>query len=356
MKNELALCLFLAVAACKSSPPEEKAPPLPRVRVVQAQVGPAERTLTVTGVLATPSGRDVKLAPLVPGRLARLLVSEGERVKAGQVLGEVETGPASDELQQAEATAREAASAARAAEAKRARTEVLVEHGVAARQDAEQDRSAEAAALAAEQRAQAAVELARRKVRRSELQAPFDGIVVAVFIRQGESVDGSSGQPVVEVAATDPLELRAFVTQAEAALLRSGMQATLLVEGLKDTRSGEVVMVSPSVDAQSGNVLVRVRFPNPTGELRPGGIGRARIVTGQEGSAVKLPSSALLPLEDGGLGVAIVEGGKVRGVPVTVLFEAEGQAAVQGALKGGESVIVEGGYSLPEGSEVEVVR
>lgn len=355
MKNELALCLCLAVAACKSSPPEESAPPLPRVRVVQARVGPAERTLTVTGVLAAPPGRDVKLGPLVPGRLSRLLVSEGERVRAGQVLGEVETGPASDELQQAEATAREAASAARAAEARRARTEVLVEHGVAARQDAEQDRSAEAAALASEQRAQAAIELARRKVRRSELQAPFDGIVVAVFIRQGESVDGS-GQPVVEVAATDPLELRAFVTQAEAARLHSGMRATLSVEELKDTRSGEVIMVSPSVDAQSGNVLVRSRFPNPAGDLRPGGIGRARIVTGQEGSAVKLPSSALLPLEDGGLGVAIVEGGKVRGLPVTALFEEEGQAVVQGALKGGESVIVEGGYSLPEGSAVEVVR
>jgi RND family efflux transporter MFP subunit len=325
------------------------------VRVAQVRWGRVARTVTATGVLAAPPGRDVKLGPLVPGRLSLLRVSEGDRVRAGQVLGEVETGPVSNELQQAEATARETEAAARAAESRRARTEVLVAHGVAARQDLEQDRSAEAAALAAEQRARAAVEQARRQVSRSELKAPFDGVVSTVFIRQGETVDGSS-QPVVEIAATDPLELRAFVTQGEAARIRPGMRATLTVEELADTREGEVVMVSPAIDAQSGNVLVRVRFPNPTGDLRLGGMGRAHIVTGEEDSAARIPASALLPQEDGGLGVALVEEGRVRGLPVVVLSEEAQQAVVQGALKGGENVIVEGGYSLPEGAEVEVVR
>lgn len=54
--------------------------------------------------------------------------------------------------------------------------------------------------------------------------------------------------------------------------------------------------------------------------------------------------------------MAVVEDGKVRGVPVTVWAEEEGQAAVRGPLKDGESVVVEGGYSLPDGAEVEVVR
>jgi membrane fusion protein (multidrug efflux system) len=134
------------------------------------------------------------------------------------------------------------------------------------------------------------------------------------------------------------------------------MRATLTAEGLADPRDGEVVMVSPAIDAQSGNVLVRIRFPNPSGELRLGGIGRAHIVTGEVGAAARLPVSALLPQEDGGLGVALVEEGRVRGVPVVVLSEDGQQAVIQGALKSGETVIVEGGYSLPEGAEVEVVR
>jgi RND family efflux transporter MFP subunit len=327
--------------------------------VALVQQGPTAQTVTAAGILAALPGRDVKLGPLVPGRLARLQVSEGDSVQAGQVLGEVETGPVSDELLQAEATTQEAKAATQAAESKRARTELLVEHGVAAREEAEQARAGEAAARAAEQRAQAALDLARRKVRYSELKAPFAGVVMTVFIRQGEAVDGT-GQPVVQVAAIDPLELRAFVTPAQAAGIRSGMRATLSVDGLPDPRTGEaageVIHVSPSIDAQSGNVLVRIRFPNPGAELRIGSLGRAQIITGEENGAVTVPSTALLPLEDGGLGVATIEAGKAHTVPVTVHSEEAGLAVVTGALKGGESVIVEGGYALPEGTGVEVVR
>jgi RND family efflux transporter MFP subunit len=357
MRNSLLVALLCAgaVAACKQAPTEEVAPPHPRVRVAPVQAGPAALSVTVAGVLAAPPGRDVKLAPLVPGRLARLLVTEGDSVRAGQVLGEVETGLVTDDLQQAEATARESEAAVQAAESKRTRTEVLVEHGVAAREESEQARSAEAAARAALQRSQAALDQARRKVGHSELKAPFNGVVTAVFIRQGETVDGT-GQPVVQIAAIDPLELRAFLPPAGATRIRPGMRATLSVEGLSDPPTGEVVQVSPSIDAQSGNVLVRLRFPNPAAVLRIGGLGRAHIITGEEKGAVTVPSSALLPLEDGGLGVALIEDGKVHSLSVLVHSEEGGQAVVQGALKGGESVIVEGGYSLPDGTEVEVVR
>ncbi|MFL5344043.1 MAG: efflux RND transporter periplasmic adaptor subunit [Hyalangium sp.] len=357
MRNSFLLSLLCAgaVVACKQAPPAEEAQPHPRVRVAQAQPGPAALSVTVAGVLAAPPGRDVKLAPLVPGRLARLLVTEGDSVRADQVLGEVETGPVTDELQQAEATARESEAAVQAAESKRTRTEVLVEHGVAAREEAEQARSAEAAARAALQRAQAALDQAHRKVRHSELKAPFNGVVTAVFIRQGETVDGA-GQPVLQVAAIDPLELRAFVAPAQAAQLRPGMRATLIVQGLSDAPAGEVIKVSPAIDAQSGNILVRVGFANPAAQLRIGSLGRARIITGEEKGAVTVPASALLPQEDGGLGVALVQEGKVHSLPVTVRSEEAGQAVVQGELKGGEALIVEGGYSLPDGAEVEVVR
>jgi RND family efflux transporter MFP subunit len=161
---------------------------------------------------------------------------------------------------------------------------------------------------------------------------------------------------VLQVAATDPLELRAFAAPELAARIRPGMRATLSADGSPEARAGEVVQVSPALDAQSGNALVRIRFSNPAEELRIGGVVRARVTTGEEQGVVTVPASALLPLGDGGLGVAIVEEGKVRGVPVVVRSEEEGQAVIQAELKGGERLIVEGGYSLPEGTEVEVVQ
>jgi membrane fusion protein (multidrug efflux system) len=313
------------------------------------------RGLRVEGLLSAPPGREVRLSPLVPGRLSLLRVAEGDRVRAGEVLAQVDTVNATAELQQAESSLREAASALEAAKEKRARTDVLAERGVAARQDAEQDRAAEAAARAAESRARGALELARRSLGRTALQAPFDGVVTAIGVRQGEMVEGG-GSPVVQVSATDPLELRAFVTQQEAAAVQPGQRATLTLDGLDGAREGEVAAVSPSVDPQSGEVLIRLRFANPRGELRLGATARAHIVVASLGSALAVPAAALLPQEDGGVAVARLADGRVHRVRVQVVSEDEGTAVVQGPLAVGEPVVVEGGYSLPDDAGVEVLR
>ncbi|NOK13205.1 efflux RND transporter periplasmic adaptor subunit [Corallococcus exercitus] len=357
MSPRLALlaCLFASGVGCQRTSPEEAAPPLPRVRVVPVAPGQAVRGLRVAGLLAAPPGREVRLSPRVPGRLSLLRVAEGDRVRAGEVLAQVDPLDATAELQQAEAALREASSALDAAREKRARTDVLAEHGVAARQDAEQDRSAEAAARATEARARSALELARRGMGRTSLQAPFDGVVTAIGVRQGELVEGAN-PPVVQVSATDPLELRAFVTQQEAAAVQPGQRATLTVDGLDGAREGEVAAVSPSVDPQSGNVLIRLRFANPRGELRLGATAKAHVVLASLGSALAVPSSALLPQEDGGLAVARLGDGRVHRVPVQVVSEDEGVAVVQGPLAVGEPVVVEGGYSLPDDAGVEVLR
>lgn len=356
MSPRLALlaCLLVFGTGCRRPPSEESAPPLPRVRVAPVALGQDVRGLWVTGVLSAPPGREVRLAPLVPGRLSLLHVSEGDRVRAGEVIAQVDTGPAIAELQQSEAALREATSALKAAREKRARTLFLVERGVAARQDAEQDQSAEAAARAAEVRARSALELARRGVRRTSLQAPFDGVVTTVWVRQGEMVDGST-PAVVQISATDPLELRAFVTQSQATLVAPGQRARLSVDGLAGAREGEVAAVAPAVDSQSGNVLVRLRFANPSGDLRLGGAARAHVVLEDLGPALSVPSSALLPLGDGGVGVARVEEGRVHTVPVRVASEDEGRAIIAGPLTVGAPVVVEGGYSLPDDAGVEVV-
>ncbi|MBF5045940.1 efflux RND transporter periplasmic adaptor subunit [Aggregicoccus sp. 17bor-14] len=363
-RRRLLPLLLLLALACKAPAPaaeEEASAPRPRVRVEQVKRGPVERTLRLPGALAPAPGRDVRLGALVAGRLARLDVAEGERVRAGQLLGVIEAGPSRDELQQAEAGLHEAGAAAEAAQAKRERTEALLARGIAARQDAEAARTDEATATAALRRARAEVDLARRKLARSELRAPFDGVVLSVSVAQGEAVEGN-GSPVLEVAAVDPLELRALLPPEQAALLRVGMPATLRAgspEAQAEAQAplgAQVVAVSPAADAASGHVLVRVRAANPAGALRPGLLGEALVRVGSEPDALSVPSSALLPSEDGGAALALVQEGKAHRVPVAVRFEQGGRAVVQGDVADGASVIVEGGYSLPEGSEVEVLK
>lgn len=353
------LCLLGALAACSKPAPEAEKPesaPRPKVRVAEAARGPVEREVVLRGIFTPLPGKDVKLAALSAGRVSRVLVAEGDSVKAGQVLAELEAGPALDELRQAEAGANEAQVALEAARAKSQRTEQLVHDGVAARQEAEQDRSAEAAARATLERARATLDTARRKVGFNQLRAPFDGVVLRILIRAGEAVDGT-GQPIVEVGAADPLELRGSLNPEEAAgvTLRAPARIRTPLAG-QPSLQGEVVAVAPAADPQSGNVGVRVRLPNPSGRLKLGAPGEAAIIVGHEANAVTVPVRALLPAEDStGTRVARLDGDKVRLVDVRVRYEQEGRAVVDEGLDGGERIVIEGGYSLPEGTEVELV-
>jgi RND family efflux transporter MFP subunit len=352
------ICLVGALAACKPRPEAEQASPAPRprVKVAPATRGPVEREAVIRGVFVPLPNKDVKLAALAPGRVSRLLVTEGDAIRAGQVLAELEAGPALDELRQAEASASESQVAVEAARARRERTEELVRHGVAARQDAEQDRSTEATAQAALERARATLETARRNVARGELRAPFDGVVLQLLVPQGGAVDGA-GQPILEVAAVDPLELRGTLNPEEASQVEVGAHSRVRsLPGGTSVAQGVVVAVAPATNPQSGNVGVRVRLPNPSGRFKLGAPGEAAIALGQEASAVTVPVRALLPGgEDGGARVATLDEDKVHLVDVQVRFEQGERAVLEGGLDGGESVVIEGGYSLPEGIEVERV-
>lgn len=341
-------------AACHKTEPAAK-PQYPRVHVERAALGAVDESVTLTGVLAAPPGRDIKLGSLVQGRLLRVTVAEGDSVKTGDTLAEVEAGTASDELNQAEATAREADAAAQAAEAKLNRSEDLLRQGAASAQDAEQARAAAVAAKSANIRAKAAVGLARRKLTRTAIKAPFDGVVVGVFFRGGETVDGN-GQPIVEIAAPDPLELRVSASPRQASGLRPGMRATVRVESLAIQRDAELFAVSPAADAATGNILVRLRAQNPDGALKLGMLARASIRIGHLESAVSVPRAAIVPAPDGGTAVVMAAEGVAKTVPVSVAFTTEGHVVIASGLDGGEEVITEGGYALPDGSHVEVVR
>ncbi|HET9753527.1 MAG TPA: efflux RND transporter periplasmic adaptor subunit, partial [Myxococcales bacterium] len=206
MRVSRAALLFLALAACRKGGEPEAPPPL-AVQVVKASRGDVSEIVEVAGDLSAPPGMDVKLGPLVAGRLGAVLVGEGDTVHEGQALARLDATPLRDALSQAEAQLAQARAQQRNAEAKLARAEEALKAGVAAAQEVEDDRYALAQAEGALKSAQAARSTARNQLGRSELRAPFDGVVAHLFVPAGEPVDAN--RPVVEVARVSPLELRA---------------------------------------------------------------------------------------------------------------------------------------------------
>jgi multidrug efflux pump subunit AcrA (membrane-fusion protein) len=120
-------------------------------------------------------------------------------------------------------------------------------------------------------------------------------------------------------------------------------------------REGRIVSVAPMAEATTGNFLVRVVLDNEDGVLKLGLLAEVTVPVRTWDQALAVPSSALVPGADGGLAVVEVAEGKAHTAPVRLAFEGEGHAVLESGVDAGTEVIIEGGYSLPDGTEVEVV-
>ena len=343
--------LLLAFAACKhEEKPEAAAPVL--VRTEKVARGNVSRSLEVAGTLEAPPGLDVKLGPLVAGRLSRVLVAEGDAVGQGQLLAQLDQLPLRDLVSQASAQLAQAKAQEGNAKTRLDRSRRAFDAGVAAKQEVDDGQLAVETAAASVRAAEATVSTARNQLGRSDLRAPFAGVVAHVFAAAGEPVD--AGKPVVEVARTVVLELRAPISPGLAAEVRKGQPAQVSVDGRGgEPIAGVVIAVSPVVDAATGAALVRIRVDNPKLELKGGSLARARIAADEHRGVLVVPRAALLSDPEGkASAVEVVDGGKAKKVVVQLGFQDDQKAEVREGLAEGAEVIVQGAYALPDGTAV----
>ena len=343
------LCGALAlVVGCHKAAgdPQEEAPAVP-VRIEPLARCDVSDVVELAGMLEPPPGLDVKLAPLVAGRLAGILTAEGDLVRRGQVLARLDPRPLRDAVAQAEAAVAQARAQARNAATKLERARQAFAAGVAAGQEVDDARLAEESARAAVRTAEAQLSTARNQAERGDLRAPFDGVVARVSAAPGEPVDPA--RPVVEVAQVEVLELRAPVASRLAMRLRSGQPGTVEVEGRRFPAS--LLAVSPVVDPATGAALARIRVPNPTRQLRPNTSARARMVADVHRNVLCAPKEALLGAGEAA-GIAVVEGGKAKRIPVKTGFDDGEHVEIFEGAREGQGVIVQGAYGLPDGTPV----
>jgi RND family efflux transporter MFP subunit len=351
-------CLLLALALSGGGCEHEQDPPpakAPTVQVEVAAVAEVVPRIPLAGVLAPLPGRDVKVGALVAGHVDRLLVAEGDPVKAGQPLAHVEALPARAHVAEVEAQQQQARAALENARIRQRRNETLFRDGVASKQDVEDARAAVVGAESALKQAMAAGGTASLGLERSTLRAPIDGVVAAVLVPAGQTVDGN-GTPVVELADTRQLDLRAPVPAARVGEVNVGQRAALAVEGVGEVE-GAVEAIAPLVDTATNTVTVRVRIANPHGRLRGGMFARGALY-GAARRGLTVARGALLPGDGGAAStVAVVlADGSVAHRALLLGAEAGERIEVRGGLAAGERVIVAGGYALPDGTKVEIAK
>ena len=313
---------------------------------VPVEVGRVEKASLADDALAVGSLRarqSVVLRPEVSGRIAKIGFADGERVKRGQTLVQLDDTLQRAQLQQAQAQAAIARTTL-------ARNRELLAQGFVSQNAVDQ-------AAANLEVAQAQVALAQAQLARMRIEAPFDGVAGIRLVNVGDYVKDGADLVGIE----DPSFVWVDFRLAERYIGR--MKAGLPVEVSLDAVPGrsfraEVAAVDSVLDANGRSLLVRARLANADGVLRSGMFARTRTVFAQRGDALVVPEEALVPQGGKQYLVKLVDGeggGKVsQRIEAKIGMRMPGKAEILDGVAAGDLVVTAGQARLMRGDALPV--
>jgi len=335
---------------------EEASQLVAEVTVALVERADIQSAIPMTGTIAALPNQDVKVSAQVPGRITEMKVTEGDQVRQGQLLAKIDDQPTLRQIQQAEAAVVQARANVENARLNRERNENLLSRGIAARKDVEDARTQLSVNEAAQRQAEAALEIQRLQLSRTEVHAPLSGTIVKRFVSVGEQVDGTAAQPLFELVNLQEVELFGNLPAAYLDKVREGQTLPLTITSLPGkTLAGRVVAVSPSVDPATDVGMVRIRIANPGGLLRLGKFLTAKVAVETHRHALVVPPEAVYRDAEGKTILFRVAGDKAEAVDVQVGLETTERVEVISGVKEGETVIRTGGYGLGKQANIKVV-
>jgi HlyD family secretion protein len=353
------------------------------VDVIPVQPQALVQTVIATGRVMSPAR--VNIGSVITGRVARVLIEEGDRVEAGQELIELENEEPAAALRQAEAnehharvriatvkevglaTATETLAQARAtldwSEREFRRRQDLLAEGIlsrarfeeaerafliaksqydAAQTQVQAQRQSGAQAREAAVRlseASAARELAAAKLAQTQLRASAASIVLTRQVEPGDIVQ--PGKTLLTLATIGETRITAQIDEKNLPYLKVGETALASADAFSDVKfSAELYYLAPSVDAERGTVEARFRVPDPPAHLRADMTLTVEVRAAHKEQAFVVPSAAIRETANGTPTLLTVQGGKVVSRPVTLGMQAGGKVEILQGVQAGALVVM----------------
>lgn len=314
---------------------------------------PAKQSVSVEAAMATAtssstdlraigslqSDESVQIASEIAGRVTELPFSEGAPVKAGDVLVKLD-----EALVKAEVSDTQARYDLATGNLGRANT--LARSGNVTERARDE-------ATANSETARAALELAKVRLSKHTILAPFSGVVGIRKVSPGAYV--AIGQPIVNIEKLDTLKVEFKLPELFLSQIKVGQTVEVLVDALPGrTFPGTIYAIDPQVDVNGRALAIRAKLPNPDLVLRPGLFVRIVVKGLAKRNVLMVPESAIVPRGADKI-VYSIENGQAIETKVTLGYRKDGRVEVLDGLKPDAVVVTAGQQKLKNGSSVEFV-
>jgi multidrug efflux system membrane fusion protein len=312
----------------------------------------------LTGIGTVTALNTATVRSQVTGLLTNIPFKEGQFIKKGDLLGQIDPRTYQAQLDEAEAALARDQAHLDNAQINLGRYVPLAKQGFAAEQQVATQQAMVAQLQATVKNDQAAIEYAKTELSYTALVAPFDGVTGIRALDVGNIIQPTNTTGLVVVTQVQPISViftlpAADIPDVQDALAKGPAEAIALSQdGKTELDTGQVSVVDNQADPTSGTVRLKALFPNSHRRLWPGTFVNVRVVTSVQHDALTVPLDAVQEGPQGQYVFVVGQDHKVAMRPVSGRTSLAGEALIDKGLSAGEAIVVRGQYRLSPGTLV----
>jgi membrane fusion protein, multidrug efflux system len=351
------LVLFGAWYWLGRKPPAADNPP-PAIRVDMATVQRADVPVYLEGLGTVQAFYTVTVTARVDGQIDKVAFTEGEDVKKGTLLVQIEPRPYQAALGIAVATRAKDLALLANARLDMERYALLAPEDLASKQTVDTQRALITQLVAQVKGDEAAIDNARTQLDYTSITSPIDGRTGIRLIDPGNIVHASDTAGMVVVTQLEPISViftlpEEQFAQLSAALARGAVRATALSrEGKDELDTGTVSLIDNQIDQTTGTIRVKATLPNKQRRLWPGEFVDVRVLAHIRSQVLTIPASALERGPDGLFTYVVQPDSTIAVAPLTIGEQNGDTVVVEKGLEAGQRVVASNQYRLQPGSRV----
>ena len=359
-KVALAAVILAAAVGCSKKDPRAGAPP-EAAPVTVASVARQDVPVEVRAIGHVEPFTTVALKARVGGQVLRVGFQQGQDVRKGDLLFQIDPRPYQAALAQARAQLERDRAIARNAEEDVKRYTDLAQKDYVTREQYDSTRAAAAAAVATTKSDDAAVQNAQLQLSYCTVTAPISGRTGSVLVNPGNMVKGNDDNPLVVLNQVQPVYVSFSVPESSLAQIRQRLRPGEKLKVLAaasgnpaSTQTGELSFLNNAVDPGTGTILLKATFPNGNEALWPGEYVDVVLTLATEPKAIVVPAQAVQTGQAGQYVWVVKKDLTVESRPVTLSRTQGPLAIVAKGLEEGERVVTDGQLRLAPGAKVQV--